>query len=98
MLAADIHLMDAHLPEGNIAKTEQWNILNIRANINRMEYHLGVPMGNRIHCIMLDGGKRRLYELMADYCLPTEFIDLPTESWSDNGSFPNTEQVAALDR
>ena len=56
LLAADIHIIRTHVHQGNIAQTENWNMDNILHHINRLEYHLGVPMGKYIQCPVFTQG------------------------------------------
>ena len=52
------------------------NILN---NLDRLKYHLGNLMGEKNSCPVNRQGKREIYDIMSDYCLPTEIIALPMD-------------------
>jgi hypothetical protein len=83
LFEGDIHLFTAHFHEGNIAKTGSWNMPNILSNLDRLKCHLGNLMGEKNSCPVNRQGKIEVYELMADYCLPTESITLPLEgAWT----------------
>jgi len=83
ILKADFHLFITHLHEGNIAKNGSWNVPNILSNLGRLRYHLGNIMGDMNMCPIFRQGKREVYEQLPEYCLPTLFVDLPSESWED---------------
>ena len=78
VLQGDIHIYITHLHEGNIAKSSSWNIPNILANVDRMSHHLGNLMGKN-KCPVYRQGKKEVYEMLPDHCLPTLIIDLPLE-------------------
>ena len=82
VLQGDIHLFTAHFHEGNIAKTGSWNMPNILANLDRLKYHLGNLMGEKNNCPVYRQGKKEVYSIMNDYCLPTEIINLPFSGWT----------------
>ena len=78
---ADFHLWTSHFHEGNIGKTPSWNMPNILSNLDRLEYHVGNLMGVKNKCPVLRQGKKEIYEIMKDYCLPTAIINVPTSYW-----------------
>jgi len=71
LLESDIHIISSHVHQGNISKTGSWNMFNISNNINRLEYHLGIPMGNHIHCPVFRQDKMELYRYLDDLSAPT---------------------------
>ena len=78
---ADFHLWTTHFHEGNIGKTGSWNMPNILSNLDRLEYHTGNLMGIRNRCPILRQGKKEIYEIMSDFCLPTAIINVPMIFW-----------------
>jgi hypothetical protein len=100
ILEGDAHVILTHLTEANIGKTASWNVPNILSNFDRLKFHLGNTMGVRNKCPVLRQGKREIYEMLPDYCLPTLIIDLPRESWDptlDLGTL-NSADVAKIRR
>ena len=83
MIEADFHLGITHFHEGNIAKTGAWNINNILSNLGRLKYHLGNLMGASNACPIFRQGKKEVYSMLADYCLPTLTIELPSQVWDE---------------
>ena len=91
LLEGDAHLCLTHLHEANIAKTASWNIPNILSDLSRLEYHLGNTMGVRNRCPVLRSGKKEIYKMMTDHCLPTLIVELPFDDW--NGTLDESIMV-----
>ena len=83
LLESDIHLIGTHLHQGNLAKSEYWNIQNISSNIDRLKYHLGIPMGKFIYCPVFRQDKLKLYECLNAFSAPTIGVSLHDETLSD---------------
>jgi len=92
LLEADFHLFITHFHEGSIAKTSSWNMPNILSNLDRLKFHLGNLMGDMNSCPIFRQGKREVYEVLPDYCLPTIMVDLPMTTW--DGKNPLTIEDA----
>jgi hypothetical protein len=77
MMKADIHALPTHFHQGNLdgRAHPEWNMNNINANLNRLEWHVGVPNAEKIHCPVHRQDKGRLYENLTGLCVPT--ISLP---------------------
>ena len=71
LLESDIHIISTHVHQGNVSKTDSWNMFNISNNINRLEYHLGIPMGKHIHCPVFTQDKMEIYRYLGDLSDPT---------------------------
>ena len=94
VLEGDAHLYITHFHEGNIAKTASWNVPNILSNLDRLSHHLGNLMGARNKCPVYRQGKREIYEMLPDHCLPTLFIDLPLVHYCGDSLYAeNLERV-----
>jgi hypothetical protein len=94
VLEGDAHLYITHFHEGNIAKTASWNIPNILANVDRLSHHLGNLMGAKNKCPIYRQGKKEVYEMLPDHCLPTLIINLPLENWIEDAFYDeNVERV-----
>jgi hypothetical protein len=94
VLQGDVHLYITHFHEGNVAKTGSWNIPNILANVDRLSHHLGNLMGARNKCPIYRQGKKEVYEMLPDHCLPTLIINLPVEDWLEDQFYAeNLESV-----
>jgi hypothetical protein len=76
LLAADIHLIPCHAHEGNVAKTESWNLENIRSQLSRLKYHLGVPMGKHLDCCIWNQDKWEMYQRTFPLSAPSMKIPL----------------------
>ena len=77
LLEADIHLIPCHVHEGNLAKTESWNIENIRIQLKRLKYHKGVPMGKHFDCCIWGQDKYEMY--VKTYPLSAPAMKIPLE-------------------
>ena len=93
LMEADIHLCITHFTEGNLTKTSAWNVENILSNVDRLQYHLGNLMGNSNRCPIFRQGKKEVYEMLPDYCLPTLIIDLPKETWDENEVISSADKI-----
>ena len=94
VLQGDAHLYITHFHEGNVAKTASWNIPNILANVDRISHHLGNLMGAKNKCPIYRQGKKEVYEMLPDHCLPTLIINLPLANWSEDAFYAqNLERV-----
>ena len=83
LLESDIHLIGTHLHQGNVAKSQYWNMQNISTNIDRLQYHLGIPMGKFIHCPVFRQDKLTLYECLNKFSAPTIGVSLNDKKLSD---------------
>jgi len=94
VLEGDAHLFITHFHEGNIAKTASWNVPNILSNLDRLSHHLGNIMGARNKCPVYRQGKKEIYEMLPDHCLPTLIIDLPLVHYCGDSFYAeNLERV-----
>jgi hypothetical protein len=71
LLESDIHIISTHVHQGNVSKTDSWNMINILSNIDRLEYHLGIPMGKHIRCPVFRQDKMELYKHLDELSAPT---------------------------
>lgn len=79
LLAADIHVMLGAFYVGLLGGTNTtWNIRNIDANIARLEFHMGIPMGRHIRCPSIRDCAMSVYLLLKGMglCAPTKVITL----------------------
>ena len=78
MLRADIHLMPTHFHQGNLQGDihPEWNMNSINLNLDRLEFHLGIPMGKKIHCPVNRQDKARIYSALSALSVPTIAVDL----------------------
>ena len=76
LLAADIHIVPCHPHEGSIGKTESWNVENIKAQMARLKYHAGVPMGKHVGCCSWGQDKYEMYRTTYPLCAPSMKIPL----------------------
>jgi hypothetical protein len=75
ILSADIHLIPTHFHQAMVwLAGDTWTIPIIQRELDRLYYHLGVPMGKYIHCPVWRQDKIQIYRCMSDYMAPT--IDL----------------------
>lgn len=71
LLESDIHIVSTHVHQGNVSKDDSWNMINILSNMDRLEYHLGIPMGKHIRCPVFTQDKMELYRYLDDLSVPT---------------------------
>ena len=83
LLESDIHLIGTLLHQGNVAKSQYWSMQNISSNIDRLQYHLGIPMGKYIHCPVFRQDKLTLYECLNEFSAPTIGVSLNDKEMSD---------------
>ncbi len=78
MLRADIHLLPTHFHQGNLQGDirPDWNMYSINCNLDRLEFHLGIPMAEKIHCPVHRQDKARIYSLLSAFSVPTIAIPL----------------------
>lgn len=84
LIESDVHVVACALHEGNVGKTVKWNIPNILDNLDRLEHHLGAPMGKYIRCPVFRSDKAEVYKHLfsANLCVPTIEISIELESIS----------------
>jgi hypothetical protein len=97
LIEADIHILGAHFHEANIAKTDEWNMWNIWSATDRLEFHLGYPNGQYVHCPNLRGDKYMVNDILGEeYCLPQMKLDLPRTRWDEG--FISTLNATLVER
>jgi hypothetical protein len=86
LISADLHAVPTHFHQGNqTACRTSFNIFNINKNLDRLEYHPGVPCGIKTFCPVWRQDKWALYDLLMslDLCAPTMPVDLTCDCFSD---------------
>jgi hypothetical protein len=86
MISADLHAIPTHFHQGNLtACRSSFNIYNINKNLDRLEYHPGVPCGKEIFCSIFRQDKWTLYEILMSLGLsaPTMAVDLSLDCFSN---------------
>jgi hypothetical protein len=78
MLRADIHLLPTHFHQGNLQGDIRpgWNMYSINSNLDRLEFHLGIPMAEKIRCPVHRQDKVRIYSSLSAFSVPTISIPL----------------------
>ncbi len=61
----------------------RWNLPNILSNIDRLRYHLGIPMGKFITCPVFRQDKLEIYKHLDNFAAPTLGVTLLEEDVSD---------------
>jgi hypothetical protein len=79
ILAADCHILLGPIHIGLIGGNDRsWNSVDVIANIDRLEYHVGIPNARYINCPLLRGGKYEFYHALSGtrLCAPTTCIPI----------------------
>ena len=87
LLEADVHAITTHISQQLVGKRHSYNIQNIESNIERLRYHIGIPMSNRLDCEVWRQSKAGLSKILADLNvgLPTWLIQLHSLEYDDEG-------------
>jgi hypothetical protein len=86
MLSADLHAIPTHFHQGNqTASRDSFNMCNINTNLDRLEYHPGIPCGRHTYCPVWRQDKWNIYDILLplDLCAPTIGIDLHKDCYKD---------------
>lgn len=86
MLTGDLHSIPTHFHQGNqTACRKSFNIFNINKNLDRLQYHVGVPCGKNVFCSIWRQDKWTLCDLLMslNLCAPTMPVDLTADCFSD---------------
>jgi len=80
ILSFDIHLIPTHFHQAMVwIAGETWTIPIIQRELDRLYYHLGVPMGKHIYCPIWRQDKIKIYQYMGAFMAPTIYIKLTYE-------------------
>jgi hypothetical protein len=77
MLTFDIHICLTHPHQGNVGKSEYWNVRNIYRHVDRWSYHLGFFSGKYCRCPVLTQNKGVYLEAAAEVCNMSLIIKIP---------------------
>jgi hypothetical protein len=77
ILGSDIHIIPTHFHQAMVwIAGDSWTIPNINKELDRLYYHLGVPMGKFVHCPVWRQDKWQIYQYMAGFMAPTMHLKL----------------------
>jgi hypothetical protein len=80
ILSSDIHLIPTHFHQAMVwLAGETWTIPIIQEQLDRLYYHLGVPMGKYIYCPVWRQDKIMINKFMGEFMAPTIHIKLAYE-------------------
>jgi len=83
ILSADIHLIPTHFHQAMVwIGGDTWTIPIIQRELDRLYYHLGVPMGKHIHCPVWRQDKVKIYQYMGAFMAPSIDVKLTREGLS----------------
>ena len=76
LLGGHIHFVLCHVHQG--MESSAWNVVDLYAELNRLQMHEGFPSGIQLQCPVFTQDKREYLKLLPDITLPTYFITIPT--------------------
>ena len=83
ILEADFHLLPTHVHQAMVwLAGDTWTIPIINRELDRLYWHLGIPMGKYVHCPVWRQDKIKIYQIMSEFMAPTIHLKLSFEEVS----------------